>query len=65
MDEKAHITINHLATFSLANSVITKDEVEYILDNYSDTVFCCGKVRRICFDFITPDRARIYTEKTR
>ena len=55
--------LNNLSSVPMFNTILTKEEVNYLLDTHSDFVICRGIVRTICFDFITPDRAKVYTEK--
>jgi len=41
---------------------LTKREVEYWIDNYSDTLFVCGKLRQVIFVPIMDTRYKVKTQ---
>lgn len=45
------------------NTTLTTKEVDFWLENYSDTVFCNGRLRRVKFDKITDKNYKVYTEE--
>jgi len=62
MEKKINRTLNNLASVPAFNTILTKEEVDYLLDTHADIIFCRGMLRQICFDFITDNRCKVYTK---
>lgn len=55
--------LNNLCSSPSFNSVITKEETEAFMDTYALIQFCRGHMRKICFEKITENRFKIYSEE--
>ena len=51
--------MNNFASVAAYNAVMSSAEVDYWLENYSDTVFCRGHLRQIVFTKITDNRYKV------
>ena len=60
--EKVGRTINNFSRVPLWNTTMTKDEVNHLFEEYSDTIFCNGHLRQIKADAITGDVFKVYTK---
>jgi hypothetical protein len=54
-------TLNNFSRVASWNTTMNKKEVEYLFENYSDTVFCNGMLRQIKVESITDNLFKIYT----
>lgn len=45
------------------NTILSEQEVNYWLENYSDLIFCQGRGRRVKFLKITDKNYKVYTEE--
>jgi len=57
--ERVYKSLHGMVAF---NTIITKTQAEYILDKYSDLVFCNGHLRKVKVEPIMESRYKIYTE---
>jgi hypothetical protein len=44
------------------NTIMNQKQVDEILQEYSDTLFCRGHLRKIKVDTICPNNYKVYTE---
>ncbi len=54
-------TLNNFSRVPSWNTTMTKEEVNHLFEDYSDTVFCNGMLRQIKADAITGDVFKVYT----
>ena len=59
--ENVKRTLNNFSRVPSWNTTMTKDEVNYLFEEHSDTVFCNGHLRQIKVDAITGDIFKVYT----
>lgn len=55
--------MNNLSRVPAYNATISAQDVDAWLSNYSDTVFCNGQLRQICFDKITENTYKVYSKR--
>lgn len=55
--------MNFLCSSNYACSTISKEAVNYWLENYNDTLFVKGHLRKIVFTSITPEMYNVKTEE--
>lgn len=60
--ENVKRTLNNFSRVPSWNTTMTKDEVNYLFEEHSDTVFCNGHLRQIKVDAITSDVFKVYTD---
>ncbi len=65
MDNEKEVsrTMRYLAGYPKAVSHLNESQVNFWLDNYSDTLYCNGELRRIVFKPITSTRYEVRTEE--
>jgi hypothetical protein len=56
--EQIYKNLHGMASF---NATASKEQVEYLIDNYSDLIFCYGRLRKIKFEQIIDSRYKVYT----
>jgi len=61
VEENVKRTLGNLSKIPSWNSVLNKEEVDYLFRVHSDSVFCNGKLRQIKVEAITNDVFKIYT----
>lgn len=54
-------TMRNFSTTPNWNAVLSVEEVDYWLENYSDLIFCNGHGRKVVFDKITDKNFKVYT----
>jgi len=59
--ENVSRTLNNFSRVASWNTTMTKDEVNYLFQEHSDTIFCNGHLRQIKVDVITGDVFKVYT----
>ena len=62
--EKKQVVLRNLRNFSTSpywNAIMDKDEVNMLIQEYSDSVFCNGQLRQIKVDAITSETFKVYT----
>lgn len=62
--EKKQDVLRNLRNFSTSpywNAIMDRDEVNMLLQEYSDSVFCNGHLRQIKVDAITNETFKVYT----
>jgi len=59
--ENVKKTLNNFARIPSWNTTMTKEEVNYLFMENSDTIFCNGMLRQIKADSITSDVFKVYT----
>lgn len=63
LEKEAIQIMHHCASIAGANGTTTSDVIDHYLNNYSDTVFCRGHLRRLVFTPITEKTYRYKTEE--
>jgi hypothetical protein len=53
--------MNNFSRISGWNTMLSTQEVDYWLENYSDLIFCNGVGRRVVFEKITDNNYKVYT----
>jgi hypothetical protein len=61
LKETAKRALNNFSKIPSWNTTMNKQEAEYLLSEYSDSVFCNGSLRQIKVDCITQDLCKVYT----
>lgn len=51
--------MNNLASMPIFNTTLKTEEVDYWLENFSDTVFCRGHLRQVVFEKITENNYKV------
>ena len=62
--EKKQDVLRNLRNFATSpywNAIMDKNEVNMLVQEYSDTVFCNGRLRQIKVDAITNETFKVYT----
>jgi hypothetical protein len=59
--ENVKRTLNNFARVPNWNTTMSKEDVNYLFEEHSDTVFCNGMLRQIKVDTITGDIFKVYT----
>jgi len=59
--ENVRRTLNNFAKVPSWSTTMSKEEVNYLFEEHSDTVFCNGMLRQIKVDAITGDVFKVYT----
>lgn len=54
-------TLNNFARVPSWNTTMNKEEINYLFEEHSDTVYCNGMLRQIKVDIITSDVFKVYT----
>lgn len=54
-------TLRNFSRVPSWNTTMTKDEVNYLFTEHSDTVFCNGHLRQIKADMLTTEIFKVYT----
>jgi len=61
LKENVKRTLNNFARVPSWNTTMSKEEVNNLFEEHSDTVFCNGMLREIKADVITGDVFKVYT----
>ena len=59
--ENVKRTLSNFARVPSWNTTMNKEEVNYLFEEYSDTVYCNGILRQIKVDVITGDVFKVFT----
>lgn len=59
--ENVKRSLNNFSRVASWNTTMNKEEVNYLFEEHSDTVFCNGMLRQIKVDSITGDVFKVYT----
>lgn len=62
-EEEVIRAMNFLSACTIGKTVLTLEQVNYWLDNYSDTLFCNGELRQVNFKELTPSRYQVNTTR--
>jgi|CXWL01.1.fsa_nt_gi hypothetical protein len=63
MNKNVKRIMDNLSSYHLFNTTLTIDDVNYWLENFSDIVFCKGRVRKVKFSKITDKIYKVYSEE--
>jgi len=55
-------TMNNLSSVFNWTAILSAEEVNYWLENFSDLVICRGRVRQVVFEPITDKNYKVYTK---
>ena len=61
--ENVRGAMNILCSMPMGKTTLNTRDVDYWLENFSDTVFCNGKLRQVIFDKITDNNYKVYTKE--
>lgn len=62
IEAEARQALNHMASFPESSGALPTAVVDYMVREWSDTVFCQGTLRQIVFTPVTPNTYRYKTE---
>lgn len=61
LKENVTRTLRNFSRVPSWSSIMTKEEIDYLLSEFSDTVFCNGMLRQIKIDIISTNSFKVYT----